>query len=212
LVLTAASAQTISPLNAAELSALQGDFKAVTIAVPIGAQQVTTRVVSQLNGELSAKVREQSLEFYNSTWSQSVNVSKTPVRVIVGLAGDPIGRGGHAPTLNLPGLFQPCSSSQQLAALGLSTALETSVGKQCLGMGLRAEGVGGTSGEVLEDTPKLNVWTPVYAWSFLKGNDTSNVAFEEARRNPSAQIVWWVYFSSKTNSTPPTVPLYKPSY
>ena len=199
-----------SPLNAAELAALLGNFSAVSVTAPAGSKQATVKVTSQMNGELSAELRGQPSLIYGETRTYNAYDFKTPLRLIVGLAGDVIGRQGTAPASGLPG-FQPCEPEQQTAILGVGTASETRVGRQCLGMGVRTGAQGFTQDVLLQATPKLNVWTPIYTMSFVKGADTTNAAFGEARSNPSAQIVWWVYFSSKTGVTPPPVPLYTPN-
>ncbi|THF68079.1 hypothetical protein E7T06_17975 [Deinococcus sp. Arct2-2] len=204
LTLPVASSQSLSSLNAAELSALLGNFQAVTVTAPVGSKRATIRVVSQLGA-----ANEKDSGLYQGFHSLSVYDFKTPIRLIVGLAGDPIGRGSSAAPLVLPGI-QPCAPNQQLALLGASTASETNLTKQCMGMGSRAAGLGGGSEGLLKTAPRLNVWTPVYSWYFLKGNDSSQAAFAEAKNNPSARIVWWVYFSSKIDGDAPAVPLYTP--
>ena len=195
-----AAAQPRAPLNVAELSALLGDFEAVTVTAPAGAKRAAIQAVSQMGA-----AGDSDSGFYRGSHTLTVCDLKTPVRLIVGLAGDPIGRGGQAATLSLP-----CASDQQLAVLGASTATETNVSKQCLGMGTRADGMGGGAEPLTSSSIKLNVWTPVYRWYFLAGSESSDAAFTEARRNPAAQIVWWVYFSSTQSGDLPNVPLYTP--
>lgn len=209
LCLPAASAVSVSPLNAAELAALLGDFRAVSITAPAGSMQATVQVTSQLNGELSAELRGQPSLFYRETRTYYAYDFKTPLRVLVGLAGDPSRRQGTAPAPGLPG-FQPCEPDQQTAIVGVSTASETRVGRQCLGMGVRTGTQAGIQGVLSQATFKLNVWTPIYTWSFVKGSDTTDAAVDEASRNPAAQMVWWVYFSSKSGVSLPPVPLYTP--
>lgn len=203
------SAQTQSPLNASELSALLGNFKAVTVTAPAGTQRADISATSQLGGSPPA---DQSY-LYTGSHRLSVYDFRAPMRLLVGLAGDPIGRGVRAAELSLPGLA-PCGPEQQLAVLGASTTSETNVVKQCLGMGDRAEGSGGSAEVLLEAPLQLNTWTPVYRWYFLAGRVTSPAAFDaaddEARKNPAAQMVWWVYFSSSKDSEVGPPPLYTP--
>lgn len=203
LSLSGASSQDASPLNAAEVSALLGDFHAITITAPAGTKRATIRVVSQLG--MGTQLSDRPLQRDRSLF---VYDFRKPLRVIVGLAGDPIGRGQGAAPLSLPGI-DPCTPDQQLAILGASTASETNIGKECLGMGDRTDAIGGGGGAT-EVTPKLNVWTPVYSRHFIKGSDSSDAAFDAARTDPSAQIVWWVYFSSNAEAEAPTPPLYTP--
>lgn len=202
LSFSGASSQGVSPLNAAEVSALLGDFHAITVTAPTGTKRATIRVVSQLgtvriNG--LPRQAERSLFVYDFS---------KPLRVIVGLAGNPLQRGNGAVPLSLPGI-EPCAPGQQLAILGASTASETNIGKECLSMGSRTDS-NGSGGGVIQMTPKLNVWTPVYSRYFNKGTDSSGTAFETARKDPSAQIVWWVYFSGDADAEAPTPPLYTP--
>lgn len=204
LSLPGASSQSVSPLNAAEVSALLGDFHAITVTAPAGTKRATIRVVSQLGAVAQrnglASQGDHSLYVYDFS---------KPLRLIVGLAGDPIGRGRGAAPLSLPGVHH-CASDQQLAILGASTASETNVAKQCLGMGDRADSTGGGGGVAQMTPPKLNVWTPVYSRYFTKGPHSSDAAFDAARKDPSAQIVWWVYFSSNADAEAPSTPLYTP--
>ena len=204
LSLPVAAAQSLAPLNVAELSALLGNFGAVIVTAPASAKRAAIQAVSQLGA-----ASDSDSGFYRGSHTLTVYDLKTPVRLIVGLAGDPIGRGGQAATLSLPGI-QPCTSDQQLAVLGASTATETNVSKQCLGMGTRADGMGGGAEPLIFSSIKLNVWTPVYRWYFLAGSESSDAAFTEARWNPAAQIVWWVYFSSAQSGDLSPVPLYTP--
>lgn len=203
LSLSGASSQGASPLNAAEVSALLGDFHAITVTAPAGTKRATIRVVSQLGAgaQLSGLPRQRERSFFVYDFSK-------PLRVIVGLTGDAIGRGQGAAPLSLPGI-EPCAPDQQLAILGASTASETNIGKECLSMGNRTDS-NGSGGGVIQMTPKLNVWTPVYSRYFNKGTDSSGTAFETARKDPSAQIVWWVYFSGDADAEAPAPPLYTP--
>ncbi|MCD0160551.1 hypothetical protein IHN63_04440 [Deinococcus sp. 6YEL10] len=205
LSVPAASGQSVSPLNATEVSALLGNFGAITVTAPAGTKRAIIRVVSQLG-----TAEEKDAAIYQGMHSLYVYDFRKPIRLMVGLAGDPIRRGKGAAPLSLPGVHS-CASDQQLAILGASTASETNLTKQCMGLGDRADATGG-SPEVIQMTPpKLNVWTPVYSWYFLKGADASDAAFDAARKDPSARIVWWVYFSSTTDGAVPAAPLYTPT-
>ena len=198
-----ASGQSVTPLTATEVSALLGNFGASTVTAPAGTKRAIIRVVSQLG---TAEAKDAAI--YQGIHSLFVYDFRKPIRLMVGLAGDPIRRGKGAAPLSLPGVH-PCASDQQLAILGASTASETNLTKQCMGLGDRADSAGG--GAVSPATPpKLNVWTPVYSWHFIKGTDASAAAFDAARQDPSAQIVLWVYFSSTTDGTVPAAPLYTP--
>ncbi|AZI41683.1 hypothetical protein EHF33_02080 [Deinococcus psychrotolerans] len=200
---TVAAAQSISPLNAAEVAAILGQFEAVSVSAPVGTKRAIIAATSQMNGT------DQS-GLYTGTRTLSIYDFKAPVRLIVGLAGDPILRGKNEPTLSLPGL-SPCGPEEQLALLGASSSSETNLAKQCLGMGNRAEGIGGGKELMLKQLPRLNAWKPFYRWYFLVGNDSSEAAYTEARNNPAAQIVWWVYFSSDASSEVGKPPLYTPN-
>ncbi|MCD0159324.1 hypothetical protein [Deinococcus sp. 6GRE01] len=203
LSVPAASGQSVSPLNATEVSALMGNFGAITVTAPAGTKRAIIRVVSQLG-----TAEEKDAAIYQGIHSLYVYDFRKPIRLMVGLAGDPIRRGKGAAPLSLPGVH-PCASDQQLAILGASTASETNLTKQCMGLGDRADSAGG--GAVSPVTPpKLNGWTSVYSWYFIKGTDASAAAFDAARKDPSAQIVWWVYFSSTTDGAVPAAPLYTP--
>lgn len=200
--LSSASSQSVSSLNAAEVSALLGDFHAITVTVPAGTKRATVRVVSQLGTvQRNGLPRQAERSFFVYDFSK-------PLRVIVGLTGNPLQRGNGAVPLSLPGI-EPCGPDQQLAILGASTASETNVGKECLSMGNRTDS-NGSGGGVIQMTPKLNVWMPVYNRYFNKGTDSSGTAFETARKDPSAQIVWWVYFSGDAEAEAPAPPLYTP--
>ena len=197
-----------SSLNGAELSALLGDFSAVTIKAPMGAKAAVFRVSSQLDG---TKTGDGQLNEDSGTLS--IDAVSRPLRIIVGLAGDPTGRGTMAPTLSLPGVG-PCKPVDQLVVFGVTTPSYTTLNKECLGMGNRTRGAGG-GGEIVEfNSPlKLNTWIPVYRWYFLAPGDTTNNAFKTAKADPRAQIVWWAYFSDDKNlnsSKLPKLPLYQP--
>ena len=172
---------------------------------PAGTRRAVISAVSQLGGKDPA---EQNF-LYTGSHTLSIYDFRAPIRLLAGLAGDPIGRGNQAPTLSLPGV-SPCGPAEQLALLGASSASETNLTKQCLGMGERAAGSGGGDEVLLESLPELNAWTPFYGWHFLAGSDSSEAAFTEARSNPAAQMVWWVYFSSTTDSEVGQPPLYRP--
>ncbi|WP_174369088.1 hypothetical protein [Deinococcus sp. JMULE3] len=191
----------MSPLNAGEVSALLGDFRAVTLTAPTGTKRAAIRVVSQMGPMPLGQPRRGERTLFVYDFSK-------PLRVIVGLAGDPLRRGEGAVPLSLSG-EQPCTPEQQLAILGASTASETNVASECLSMGDRADTIGGGGGAT-RTTPKLNVWTPVYTWYFNRGTDSTGMAFDAARNDPAAQIVWWVYFSSSADAEAPVPPLYTP--
>ena len=203
LSVPAASGQSVSPLTATEVSALLGKFGAITVTAPAGTKRAIIRVVSQLG---TAEAKDAAI--YQGIHSLFVYDFRKPIRLMVGLAGDPIRRGKGAAPLGLPGVH-PCASDQQLAILGASTASETNLAKQCMGLGDRADSAGGGAVPPMMP-PKLNVWTPVYSWHFIKGTDASAAAFDAARQDPSAQIVWWVYFSSTTDGAVPAAPRYTP--
>ena len=99
LSLPVAAAQSLAPLNVAELSALLGNFGAVIVTAPASAKRAAIQAVSQLGA-----ASDSDSGFYRGSHTLTVYDLKTPVRLIVGLAGDPIGRGGQAATLSLPGI------------------------------------------------------------------------------------------------------------
>lgn len=204
LSLPGASSQSVSPLNVAEVAALLGDFHAVTVTAPAGTKRATIRVASQLG-----TAAQRSDLAYQGAQSLFLYDFRRPLRVMVGLAGTPIGRGKGPAPVGLPGV-PPCARDQQQVILGASSASETSLSKQCMGLGDRADSNGGGRGVAQTTPPKLNVWMPVYSWYFTKRSDTSDAAFAAARKDPSGQIVWWVYFSSSATAEPPAPPLYRP--
>lgn len=179
-----------------------GQFEAVTVSAPADTKRAVIAATSQLDPTDDSGL-------YTGIHTLSIYDFSAPIRLIVGLAGDPTLRGKNEPTLSLPGL-SPCGPEEQLALLGASSTSETNLAKQCLGMGTRAEGNGGGAEVLLKQPPKLNTWTPFYRWYFLAGSKTSEAAFNEARGNPAAQLVWWVYFSSDTSTDAGKMPLYTP--